>query len=160
VCELYSYRKVYLDIKITRHVYDSYVLFDEASPCPLEDIYEVLILCYRRPLSVEHHSSGSINLNTEQDPVIAFDTHIQLKCWIYLLSNWRDENRVEVCCLSKALNTLFSVRFGHLFTLFSFIRFHKSRCDNTPFFGILSPSSYMIQKKEGMRKHISSWAII
>jgi hypothetical protein len=27
--------------------------------------------------------------------MIAVDTHIQIKRWIYLLSNWRDENRVE-----------------------------------------------------------------
>jgi hypothetical protein len=87
MCELYSYRKVYLDIKITRGVYDSYVLFDEASTCLLKDVYEVLILCYWRPLPVEHHNSGSINLDTEQDPMIAVDTYMQIKCWIYLLSN-------------------------------------------------------------------------
>jgi hypothetical protein len=62
----------------------------------LEDVYEIFILCYWRPLSVEHHNSGSINLDTEQDLVIAIDTHIQIKCWIYLLSNWRDKNRAEV----------------------------------------------------------------
>jgi hypothetical protein len=87
VCQLYSYRKVCLDIKITRRVHDSYVHFDEAGSYLLEDVYEIFILCYWRPLSVEHHNSGSINLDTEQDLVIAIDTHIQIKCWIYLLSN-------------------------------------------------------------------------
>jgi hypothetical protein len=85
MCELYSYRKVKLDMKITWPVNDSYVLFDEASPCLLEDVYEVLIFCYWHPLRDEHHNSGSINLDTEQDPVKAVDTHIQIKCWRYLL---------------------------------------------------------------------------
>jgi hypothetical protein len=58
--ELYSYRKVYLDIKITRRVYNFYVLFDKASPYLLEDVYEVLILCYRRPISVDWAQSISI----------------------------------------------------------------------------------------------------
>jgi hypothetical protein len=87
VCELYSYRKVCLDIKITILVYDSYVLLDEMSPCLLEDVYEVLIFCLWRPLRVEHHNLGSINLDTEQDPVKTVDTRIKIKCWIYLLSN-------------------------------------------------------------------------
>jgi hypothetical protein len=84
---MYLYRKVCLDIKITRRVYDSYVLFDEVSQCLLDDVYKVLILCYWCPLSVNHRNSSSISLDTEQDPVIAVDTHIQIKCWIYLLSN-------------------------------------------------------------------------
>jgi hypothetical protein len=96
VCELYSYRKVYLDIKITRRVYDFYMLFDEASPYLPEDVYEVLILWYWCPLSIEHHNSCSINLDTKQDPIIVVDTHIHIKCWICLLSNWREENRVKV----------------------------------------------------------------
>jgi hypothetical protein len=54
MCELYSYRKVCLDIITTQLVYNSYVLFDEASPCLLEDVYEVLILCYWRLLKVKH----------------------------------------------------------------------------------------------------------
>jgi hypothetical protein len=76
VCELYSYQKVCLDIKIIQCVYDTYVLFDEASPCLLDDVYKVLILCYWCPLSVEHHNSGSINLDIEQVPVKAIDTYI------------------------------------------------------------------------------------
>jgi hypothetical protein len=79
--------KFCLDIKITRLVYDSYVLSDEANPCLLEDVHEVLILCYCHPLSVKHHNLGSINLDIEQDLVKAVDTHIQIKYWLYLLSN-------------------------------------------------------------------------
>jgi hypothetical protein len=72
---------------LMKRAHTFYVLFDEASPYLLKDIYEVLILCYWRPFSIEHHNWGSINLDTEQDLVIVVDTHIQIKCWIYLLSN-------------------------------------------------------------------------
>jgi hypothetical protein len=87
MCELYSYQKVRFDIKRTRVVCDSYMLFEKASPCYLADVYEVLIFFYRFFLRVEHHNSGSINLDREQDLVKTIDTHIQMKCWIYLLSN-------------------------------------------------------------------------
>jgi hypothetical protein len=87
MCELYSYQKVHFDIKRTRVLCDSYVLFEEASTCFLEDVYEILIFFYLFFLRVEHHDSGSINLDREQDPVKAVDTRIQMKCWIYLLSN-------------------------------------------------------------------------
>jgi hypothetical protein len=79
MCELYSYRKVCFDIKRTRVLYDSYVLFQEASSCFFEDIYEVLIFFYRFFLRVEDHNLGSINLDGEQDPVKVVDTHIQMK---------------------------------------------------------------------------------
>jgi hypothetical protein len=46
MCELYLYWKIKFDIKITPLICDSYVPFDEASPCPLEDVCEVLIFCY------------------------------------------------------------------------------------------------------------------
>jgi len=51
------------------------VSFDEASPCLLHDVYEVLIGFFWLPRRVEHHNSGPIDLNTEQDPVEAVDTH-------------------------------------------------------------------------------------
>ena len=38
-----SYRLVKFDFKITQRSYDSYVSFQEVSPCLLEDVYEVLI---------------------------------------------------------------------------------------------------------------------
>jgi hypothetical protein len=87
MCELYSYRKVRFGIKCTRVLSDSYVLFEEASPCFLEDVYEVLIFFYLFFLRVEHHNSGSINLDSEQDLVKAVDTDIHIKYWIYLLLN-------------------------------------------------------------------------
>jgi hypothetical protein len=71
MCELYSYRKVKLDIKITRPV-NAYVLFDEASPCLLEDVYKILILCYWRPLRVEHHNSGLISLDTRSSKTCSY----------------------------------------------------------------------------------------
>jgi hypothetical protein len=87
MCELYLYREVHFDIKHTRVFCDSYVLFEEVSPCFLKDVYEVLIFFFQFFLRVEHHNSGSINLDREQDPGKAVDTHIQIKCWICLLSN-------------------------------------------------------------------------
>jgi hypothetical protein len=63
------------------------VAFEEVGPCLLEDDYDVLICCYRFPHRVKHHNSGSFNLDTEQDPVKAVDTHMQMKCLIYLLLN-------------------------------------------------------------------------
>jgi hypothetical protein len=45
MCKLYLYWKVKFDMKITRLVYDSYVLFEEASPCLL-DVYQVFIFYY------------------------------------------------------------------------------------------------------------------
>jgi hypothetical protein len=53
----------------------------------LEDVYEVLIFFYLFFLRVEHHNSGSINLDSEQDLVKAVDTDIHIKYWIYLLLN-------------------------------------------------------------------------
>jgi hypothetical protein len=47
MCKLYSYRKVLFDIKRTWVLCNSYVLFEEASPCFLEDAYKVLIFFYR-----------------------------------------------------------------------------------------------------------------
>jgi len=73
---MYSYWKVKFEIKITRCFYDSYVSFDEASPYLLHDVYEVLIVFFRLPQRVEHHSSDPIDLDTEQDPVEVVDTHI------------------------------------------------------------------------------------
>jgi len=46
------------------------VSFKEASPCPLDHVYEILIFL------VENHNSGPIDHNTKQDPVEAGDTHI------------------------------------------------------------------------------------
>jgi hypothetical protein len=68
MCELYSYRKIRFDIKITWAVCDSYVLFEEASPCFLEDVYEVLIFFYRFSLRVYH---------TTRDRSILIESKIQ-----------------------------------------------------------------------------------
>ena len=58
MCDMYSYWKVKFEIKITRCFYDSYVSFDEASPCLLHDVYEVLISFFWVPQRVEHNYSG------------------------------------------------------------------------------------------------------
>ena len=68
MCDMFSYEKVMFQIKITwRSVM---VSFKEASPCPLDHVYEILIFL------VENHNSGPIDHNTEQGPVEAGDTHI------------------------------------------------------------------------------------
>ena len=76
MCGMYWYRKVKFETKITRPWRDSYVSFDEASPCLLHDVYEVLIVFFWLPQRVEHHNSGPIDLDTKQDPVEVVDTHI------------------------------------------------------------------------------------
>ena len=67
--DMYSYRKVSFDIKIRRRCCDSYVITDKPSPCALKDVYERLILFFWFPQGVEHHNSGPIDLDREQDRV-------------------------------------------------------------------------------------------
>ena len=76
MCNMYSYWKVKFEIKITRCFYDSYVSFDEVSPCLLQYVYEVLISFFWVPQRVKQNYSGPTNLDTEQDPVEVVDTHI------------------------------------------------------------------------------------
>ena len=77
--DMYSYWNVKFEIKITQRFCDSYVSFEEASPCLLHDVYEVLIVFFWLPQRVEHHNSGPIDLDTEQDPVEVVDTYILKK---------------------------------------------------------------------------------
>ena len=74
--DMYSYRKVSFDTKIRRRCRDSYMFTDKPSPCALKDVYERLILFFWFPQGVEHHNSGRIDLDREQDPVEAVEIEV------------------------------------------------------------------------------------
>ena len=74
--DMYPYRKVSFDIKIRRHCRDSYLFTDKLSPCALKDVYERLIVFFWSPQGVEHHNSGPIDLDREQDPVEAVEIEV------------------------------------------------------------------------------------
>ena len=74
--DMYPYQKVSFDIKIKRRCRDSYVITDKPSPCTLKDVYERLILFFWFPQGVEHHNSGPIDLDREQDPVEAVEIEV------------------------------------------------------------------------------------
>jgi len=77
--DMYPYRKVSFDIKIRRRCRDSYVITDKPSPCALKDVYQRLILFFWFPQGVEHHNSGPIDLDREQDPVEAVEIEVMKK---------------------------------------------------------------------------------
>ena len=74
--DMYPYRKVSFDIKIGRRCRDSYVFTDKQCPCALKDVYERLIVFFWSPQGVEHHNSGPIDLDREQDPVEAVEIEV------------------------------------------------------------------------------------
>ena len=74
--DMYLYRKVSFDIKIIRWCRDPYVITDKPSPCALKDVYERLIVFFCSPQGVEHHNSGPIDLDREQDPVEAVEIEV------------------------------------------------------------------------------------
>ena len=76
MCNMYPYRKVSFDIKIRRRCRDSYVITDKPSPCALKDVYKTLIFYFWFPQGVEHHNSGPIDLDREQDPVEAVEIEV------------------------------------------------------------------------------------
>jgi hypothetical protein len=138
---LYSYRKVRFDIKRTRVLCDSYVLFEEASHT-----------FWRMFMRFWYSSTGFfLGSNTAtRDWSILIESKIQWKLLIhiYRVNVWYTYYQIEgmkkrvegltwnlngkrinvqVFCPSKAINILFSVRFGHLTTLFSFIIFRSMK---------------------------------
>ena len=54
----YSYPKVGSDKKIIWLIFYSYVLFEEVSPCLLEDVYEIFIFYFWFPQRGEYHKLG------------------------------------------------------------------------------------------------------
>ena len=67
--DMFLYRKV-------RSEGGAYVIMDKPSPCALKDVYERLILFFWFPQGVEHHNSGPIDLNREQDLVEAVEIEV------------------------------------------------------------------------------------
>ena len=74
--DMYMYRKVSFHIKIRRWCRDPYVITDKPSPCALKDVYERLIVFFWSPQGDEHHNSGLIDLDREQDPVEAVEIEV------------------------------------------------------------------------------------
>lgn len=68
---LYSYRKVSLKNKIAGLIGYSYAGAEEASPCLIQQVYEVLVFCCWFPHRVVHHDHAVINPDTKQYPVEA-----------------------------------------------------------------------------------------
>ena len=57
----------------------------EASPCFLDDVYEVLVIICWLPRGVVHPNSASIDLDNKKDPVESVSyTYMYKKCWIYI----------------------------------------------------------------------------
>jgi hypothetical protein len=79
----------------------------------------------------------------------------------YSLEVVRQQNECTSMLPIQALNTLFSIWIGHLFTLFSFI-ISRSMKPMWQYPFLRHSFTFILhgKKKEGMRKHISNWAII
>ena len=61
------------------------MFFEEASPCFLDDVYEVLVIICWLPQGVVHPNSASIDLDNKKDPVKPVScTYMYKKCWIYI----------------------------------------------------------------------------
>jgi hypothetical protein len=58
---------------------------EEASPCPLDDVYEVLVIICWLPQGVVHPNSAFIDLDNKKDPVESVSyTYMYKKCLIYI----------------------------------------------------------------------------
>ena len=61
------------------------MFLEEASPCFLDDVYEVLVIICWLPQGVVHPNSASIDLDNKKDPVKPVScTYMYKKCWIYI----------------------------------------------------------------------------
>ena len=61
------------------------MFLEEASPCFLDDVYEVLVIICWLPQGVVHPNSASIDLDNKKDPVEPISyTYMFKKCWIYI----------------------------------------------------------------------------
>ena len=59
------------------------MFLEEASPCFLDDVYEVLVIICWLPQGVVY--SASIDLDNKKDPVKPVScTYMYKKCWIYI----------------------------------------------------------------------------
>ena len=61
------------------------MFFEEASTCPLYDVYEVLVIICWLPQGVVHQNSAFIDLDNKKDPVESVSyTYMYKKCLIYI----------------------------------------------------------------------------
>jgi len=61
------------------------MFFEEASPCFLDDVYEVLVIIYWLPQGVVHPNSASNDLDNKKDLVKPVScTYMYKKCQIYI----------------------------------------------------------------------------
>ena len=61
------------------------MFLEEASPCFLDDVYEVLVIICWLPQGVEHPNLASIDLDNKKDPVKPIScTYMYKECWIYI----------------------------------------------------------------------------
>ena len=61
------------------------MFFEEASSCPMDDVYEVLVIICWLSHGVVHPNSASIDLDNKKDPVESVSyTYMYKKCWIYI----------------------------------------------------------------------------
>ena len=61
------------------------MFLEEASPCFLDNVYEVLVIICWLPQGVVHPNSASIDLDNKKDPVKPVScTYMYKKCWIYI----------------------------------------------------------------------------
>ena len=78
------------------------MFFEEASPCLLHDVYDVLIIFFWLPQRVVHPNSAFIDLDNKKDPVESVSyTYMYKKCLIYILiyivkSRKKVKNSLEV----------------------------------------------------------------
>ena len=64
------------------------MFFEEASPCLLHDVYDVLIIFFWLPQRVVHPNSAFIDLDNKKDPVETVSyTYMYKKCWIYIYTH-------------------------------------------------------------------------
>ena len=61
------------------------MILEEGSPCPLDDVYEVLVIIYWLPQGVVNPNSAFIDLDNKKDPVEPVSyTYMYKKYWIYI----------------------------------------------------------------------------
>lgn len=139
----------------------SYMFLEEASPCFLDNVYEVLVIICWHPQGVVHPNSAFIDLDNKKDPVkLVSCTYMHKKCWIYI--QWSQEkkikNSLEVVLKQNVLLSILLMQGPEDVVLGPIRPFPDtphvyymvlwSRRDISLFSGILEPSSYTI-KNEG-----------
>ena len=86
------------------------MFLEEASPCPLNDVYEVLVIICWLPQGVVHPNSAFIDLDNKKDPVEPVScTYMYKKCWIYIhiyivKSRKKDKELTRSCMVTEYID--------------------------------------------------------